>query len=274
MHRTRSGTDGHTEGRTDRRRDSAITICLPKFLWGHNYPACKELKNDCILIHLACRVNAKKSVIYQTIIHSFERARKVCFSWRHLLLENGVIHGVRWCNIVFTLKGVTNTHKRMRHSLGIGGTSSVQWRKVGRHWRLQMCFRHLLCVRMEINQLQCVNCWIIIHCLSVSCTKITLVKHSWFDLLYNWPPNSELHVLHNNSLLKLTYFLTLKVPITTAADDKFCDIFPNFRKNNVWYFMRIICQQTILMKYHDLFLKMRQNLKLSPAANYRWRFKS
>ena len=24
--------------------------------------------------------------------------------------------------------------------------------------------------------------------------------------------------------------LTLKVPITTAADDKFCDIFPNFRK--------------------------------------------
>ena len=27
MHRTRSGTD--------RRTDSAITICLPKFLWGH-----------------------------------------------------------------------------------------------------------------------------------------------------------------------------------------------------------------------------------------------
>ena len=24
--------------------------------------------------------------------------------------------------------------------------------------------------------------------------------------------------------------LTLKAPITTAADDKFCDIFPNFRK--------------------------------------------
>ena len=27
--------------------------------------------------------------------------------------------------------------------------------------------------------------------------------------------------------------LTLKVPITTAADDIFCDIFPNFRKNKV-----------------------------------------
>ena len=25
--------------------------------------------------------------------------------------------------------------------------------------------------------------------------------------------------------------LTLKAPITTEADDKFCDIFPNFRKN-------------------------------------------
>ena len=24
--------------------------------------------------------------------------------------------------------------------------------------------------------------------------------------------------------------LTLKAPITTAADDKFCDIFPNFRQ--------------------------------------------
>ena len=40
MNRTRSGTDGRTHGRThgwtDGRTDSAITICLPKFLWGHN----------------------------------------------------------------------------------------------------------------------------------------------------------------------------------------------------------------------------------------------
>ena len=28
----------------------------------------------------------------------------------------------------------------------------------------------------------------------------------WFDLLYNWPPNSEL--LLNNSLLELIYFLS------------------------------------------------------------------
>ena len=70
------------------------------------------------------------------------------------------------------LKDFTITCKRMRRSLSIGGSSSVQWRKGGWSWRLRMCFRHLLCVRIEIDRLQCVNCWVIIHCLSVSCTKI------------------------------------------------------------------------------------------------------
>ena len=35
--------------------------------------------------------------------------------------------------------------------------------------------------------------------------------------------------------------LTLKATITTAADDKFCSIFSNFRKNKACYFMRIVC---------------------------------
>ena len=49
--------------------------------------------------------------------------------------------------------------------------------------------------------------------------------------------------------------LTLKAPITTAADNKFfLTSFLIFDKNKVWYFMRIICQQTILMKYHALFV--------------------
>ena len=34
MDRTRK-RDGRTDGRTDGLTDSAITICLPKFLWGH-----------------------------------------------------------------------------------------------------------------------------------------------------------------------------------------------------------------------------------------------
>ena len=57
------------------------------------------------------------------------------------------------------------------------------------------------------------------------------------------------------ALIFLSFSLTLKAPITTAADNKFCDIFANFQKNNkVWYFMRIVCQQTILIKYHALFV--------------------
>ena len=56
------------------------------------------------------------------------------------------------------LEDVANTRNRMRHSLSIGGSSSVQWWKFGRSRRLQMCFHHLLCVRIEMDQLQCVNC--------------------------------------------------------------------------------------------------------------------
>ena len=68
----------------------------------------------------------------------------------------------------------------MRCSLSIGGSYLVQWRKVGRSWRLWMCSRCLLCVRIEIDQPQCVNCWVIIHYLSVSCTKI---NHSGWALV-------------------------------------------------------------------------------------------
>ena len=52
--------------------------------------------------------------------------------------------------------------------------------------------------------------------------------------------------MNSNWILKV--WLTLKALITTAPYDKFCDIFPNFQKNKVWYFM------TILMKYHALFV--------------------
>ena len=56
----------------------------------------------------------------------------------------------------------------------------------------------------------------------------------------------------------------------------FATSFLVFDINKVWYFMRIVCQQTILMKYHALFAifeTKQQNLKLSSAANYRWSFK-
>ena len=37
-------------------------------------------------------------------------------------------------------------------------------------------------------------------------------------------------MLKNDKVYKSKFFLTLKVLITAAADDKFCDIVPNFRK--------------------------------------------
>ena len=49
------------------------------------------------------------------------------------------------------LKDVTNTCKRMRRSLSICGSSSVQWWKTERSWRLQMCFRRLLCVTLGLH---------------------------------------------------------------------------------------------------------------------------
>ena len=72
------------------------------------------------------------------------------------------------------LKDVTITCKRTRRSLNIGGSSSVQWRKVGRSWRLRMRFRRLLCALVIWSSLQLTS-------------------------------NSEL--LLNNSLLELIYFL-------------------------------------------------------------------
>ena len=75
------------------------------------------------------------------------------------------------------LNDVTNTRKWMWCNLSIGESSSVQWQKVGRSWRLQMCLSLFLCVRIEIDQLQCVNWWVIIHCLEVSCTKINRLRY-------------------------------------------------------------------------------------------------
>ena len=55
------------------------------------------------------------------------------------------------------LKGVTNTSKRMRHSLNIGRSSSAQFRKVKEVEDFK-CVFIVYCVRIEIDQLQCMNC--------------------------------------------------------------------------------------------------------------------
>ena len=47
-----------------------------------------------------------------------------------------------------------------------------------------MCFRRLLCVRVEIDQLQWVNCLVIIHCLSVSCKEDKSLALRARDLIF------------------------------------------------------------------------------------------
>ena len=76
------------------------------------------------------------------------------------------------------------------------------------------------------------------------------------------------------NLISVTHYWPLKRQSRQQQTTNFATSFLIFERNKIWYFMRIVCQQTILMKDHALlFLKKRQNLKLSFAANYRWRFK-
>ena len=46
----------------------------------------------------------------------------------------------------------------------------------------------------------------------------------------------------------------------TDADD-FVTSFPIFEKTKEWYFMRIVCLQTILMKYNALFVMLEKAAK-------------
>ena len=53
---TKAGrTHGRTHGQTDGRTDSAITICLPKFLWGHKNSSPRITEWH----HRACQVMTK-----------------------------------------------------------------------------------------------------------------------------------------------------------------------------------------------------------------------
>ena len=94
-------------------------------------------------------------------------------SWHHwkmtsFMALDSVTSFLRLKDVTITCKGMWRSLKYWREFF----SAMVQWWKVGRSWRLWMCFRLLLCVRIEIDQLQCMNCWVIIHCLSVSCIKI------------------------------------------------------------------------------------------------------
>ena len=52
--------------------------------------------------------------------------------------------------------------------------------------------------------------------------------------------------------LKFVSSLTRKWPLRLQQTINFAASFLIFERNKEWYFMRIVCQQTILMKYHAL----------------------
>ena len=70
---------------------------------------------------------------------------------------------------LFRVNNVRNACKQQRYSQNYWRGFLIRWRTVGRIWRVQLRFRRFLCVRIEIDQLLCVICWVINHSLSVSC---------------------------------------------------------------------------------------------------------
>ena len=144
-------------------------------------------------LHNLCsnwHISAVKTPISMCTPRLYSQWKKNC-----VLFYNNSLGGNVWCylapdvilpidHISLTLDGVMsflrlinvrNLCKRLHYGQTCGGISSVHWRKVREIWRIQMLFV-VSCVEIEIDQLvKCVNCWVIIHCLSVSCKQINLI---------------------------------------------------------------------------------------------------
>ena len=69
-------------------------------------------------------------------------------------------------------------------------------------------------------------------------------------------------ILVSTGILQLNF--TLKAPITTAADDKFCDIFFNYQKK-----IRYDISWEILMKYRALFVIFEKAAKFETVVCYK-----
>ena len=85
-------------------------------------------------------------MIYQTIIDSFESARKVRASGRHLLLEMTSFMALVGVTSFLCFKDVTNTCKRIRRRVFQCNSGKLEKAE-------DLCFRFLLVVRIEIDQL-------------------------------------------------------------------------------------------------------------------------
>ena len=131
--------------------------------------------------------------------------------------------------------------------------------------------------------------------IKINIIRVGIFPLNWFHhaLLFrdlrvlHLPPVGPVYKIHQQSnveflsmtlylqCLLLNTWLTLKVPITTAAEDKFFDIFPNFWKKiryDISWELSASRQFSWNIMPYLLILKKQQNLKLSFAANCRWRF--
>ena len=106
----------------------------------------------------------------------------------------------------------------------------------------------------------------------------SLSKSSFTSKLYACKDSLEHSPLADNRyqhLMDRLISFTNKAPITTAADDKFCYIFPIFPITECMIFHENRLPADDSQKISCLigyFLKKQINLKVSSAANYRWRF--
>ena len=103
----------------------------------------------------------------------------------------------------YQVKNVRNACKHQGYSQNCWWHFFMRWCKDRRIWRIQLLFSCFLCVRIEIDQLLCLICWIINHSLSVSCKKI---NHSC----------SALVIWSSLQLNTSQWFITQQ--ITTRAD--------------------------------------------------------
>ena len=104
----------------------------------------------------------------------------------------------------------------MQNSPTIGRISSVQWRNIGRSWRLQMCFCRLLCVRNEkdsssselfassctkINHLQwAVGSWFVFF--TTNLQTVNYYMYSFFYIYWHVPFRK---ICHGELILKFTH---------------------------------------------------------------------
>ena len=95
------------------------------------------------------------------------------------------------------------------------------------------------------------------------CLKKTIQP---LDLEPNFVYCSNGHVIQVRPVLQWNRKLTLKRQSQLQQRTNFAKSFPIFDKNKVWYYMRIVCLQTILMKYHALFVIFEKAAKVESVV--------